>query len=192
MIHDSQSVRIWWRRTCRWHTRPLCSISLLLRLCRTSPACKKSCSGPETADLQRERVQLRQTLVPQCETNSTNQNVSLWDQIFLQPGTVKPNLFLEEQSIWAFQSRVSPSSERPGCRGGRTEDWSSADVRSGSPTEEPSVRTAGLDVGTRMLAAQIPEQERNTRCNNELTTEGFTAAARQLKQQNLSLKRLII
>lgn len=51
----------------------------------------------------------------------------------------------EEQSIWAFQNHVSPSSELPGCRGGRTEGWSAAVVQSESPSEEPSVRTAELD-----------------------------------------------
>lgn len=51
-VHEAlQSVRTWWRTTCRWHRRPLCSISLLLQQCQTSQACRKSYSGPETADL---------------------------------------------------------------------------------------------------------------------------------------------
>lgn len=57
-------------------------------------------------------------------------------------------LSLEEQSIWAFQNHVSPSSGLPGCPGGHTEGWSAADAQSESPSEEPSVHTAGLQTNT--------------------------------------------
>lgn len=56
IVHqDLRSVQTWWRRTCRWHRRPLCSISLLLQQCQTSRACRRSCSGPETTDLHTHR-----------------------------------------------------------------------------------------------------------------------------------------
>lgn len=55
----------------------------------------------------------------------------------------------EEQSIWASQTRVFPSSEHPACPGGHTEDWSAVDAQSGSPSEEPSVHTAELDTSTK-------------------------------------------
>lgn len=58
-------------------------------------------------------------------------------------------LSLEEQSIWASQTHVFPSSERPACPGGHTEDWSAVDAQSGSPSEEPSVHTAELDTSTK-------------------------------------------
>lgn len=55
----------------------------------------------------------------------------------------------EEQSIWASQTHVFPSSELPACPGGHTEDWSAVDALSGSPSEEPSVHTAELDTSTK-------------------------------------------
>lgn len=58
-------------------------------------------------------------------------------------------LSLEEQSIWASQTRVFPSNELPACPGGHTEDWSAVDAPSGSPSEEPSVHTAELDTSTK-------------------------------------------
>lgn len=46
-------------------------------------------------------------------------------------------LYREEQSIWASQNHVSPSSELPGCPVGHTEGWSAADGQSESPSAEP-------------------------------------------------------
>lgn len=58
-------------------------------------------------------------------------------------------LSLEEQSIWASQTRVFPSNELPACPSGHTEDWFAVDAQSGSPSEEPSVHTAELDTSTK-------------------------------------------
>lgn len=67
----------------------------------------------------------------------------------LIPFAIAMYLSLEEQSIWASQTRVFPSSELPACPGGHTEDWSAVDAQSGNPSEEPSVHTAELDTSTK-------------------------------------------
>lgn len=71
-------------------------------------------------------------------------------------------LFLEEQSISAFQNHVSPSIELPGCPGDHTEGWSAADAQSGSPSAEPLIRTAELDTSTHRLSwstkLDVPKQ----------------------------------
>lgn len=102
-------------------------------------------------------------------------------------------LSLEEQSIWASQNHVFPSSERPACPGGRTEDWSAVDARSGSPSEEPSVHTTELDTSTetrhREAAFCTEPPAKSTKCH--LRTTSITLWRRKVRLLCRLPKRLM-
>lgn len=64
---DLQSLQTWWRRTCRWRRRPLCSIWPLPQQYQTSQACRRSCSGPGTADLHTATKSYSSSVFGSCE-----------------------------------------------------------------------------------------------------------------------------